>query len=77
VRLRETLGGRWLTAEFRMGDLLTFPMYTVHASLDNQTDRIRLSTDSRYQSAAEPADPRWIGEQPIAHGVAGRRGRIC
>lgn len=77
VRLRETLGGRWLTTEFRMGDLLTFSMFTVHASLDNQTDRIRLSSDSRYQSAAEPADPRWVGEEPIAHGVAGRRGRIC
>lgn len=77
VRLREKLGGRWLTADYRMGDLLTFPMFTVHASLDNQTDRIRLSTDSRYQSAAEPADPRWVGEQPIAHGATGRRGRIC
>jgi ectoine hydroxylase-related dioxygenase (phytanoyl-CoA dioxygenase family) len=77
VQLREKLGGRWLTNEFRMGDLLTFAMFTVHASLDNQTDRIRLSTDSRYQSAADPADPRWVGEQPIAHGVTGRRGRIC
>ncbi len=77
ARLRETLGGRWLTTDYRMGDLLTFSMFTIHASLDNQTDRIRLSTDTRYQSADEPADPRWVGEQPIAHGVAGRRGRIC
>jgi hypothetical protein len=77
VRLRDTLGGHWLTAEFRMGDLLTFGMFTLHASIDNQTDRVRLSSDSRYQLASEPADERWIGEQPIAHGVAGRRGRIC
>lgn len=77
VRLRQTLGGRWLTAEYRMGDLLTFGMYTLHASLDNQTDRIRLSSDSRYQLASEPADGRWVGEQPIGHGLGGRRGRIC
>jgi len=31
--LRERLGGRWLTSEYRMGDLLVFGMRTVHASL--------------------------------------------
>jgi ectoine hydroxylase-related dioxygenase (phytanoyl-CoA dioxygenase family) len=78
VRLREQLGGRWLTApNYRMGDVLVFSMRTVHASLDNPSNRIRLSSDTRYQRADEPADERWIGEQPIAHGVAGKRGRIC
>ena len=77
VRLREKLGGRWLTAEYRMGDLLTFGMFTVHASLDNQSDRVRISSDSRYQLASEPADHRWLGEAPIGHGLAGKRGRIC
>jgi hypothetical protein len=77
VSLRAKLGGRWLTTEYRAGDLLTFTMATVHAALDNYTDRIRLSSDSRYQPAAEPADERWIGENPIAHGRAGKRGRIC
>jgi ectoine hydroxylase-related dioxygenase (phytanoyl-CoA dioxygenase family) len=76
-RLREKLSGRWLTTEFRAGDLLTFGMFTIHASLDNQSDRVRLSSDSRYQLASEPADERWVGEQPMAHGPAGRRGRIC
>ncbi|MBV9848148.1 MAG: phytanoyl-CoA dioxygenase family protein, partial [Armatimonadetes bacterium] len=47
--LRRRLGGRWLSADFRMGDLLTFTLATVHASLDNHSDRIRLSSDSRYQ----------------------------
>ncbi len=60
-----------------MGDLLTFRMNTVHASLDNRSDRIRLSTDTRYQLASEPVDERWVGENPIAHGPAGRRGMIC
>jgi len=75
--LREKLGGRWLTAEFRAGDIVTFPMHLVHASLDNATDRIRLSTDTRYQRASEPADERWIGANPPGHSTAGKRGRIC
>ena len=77
VSLREKLGGRWLTTAFEAGDLLTFSMHTVHASLDNQSDRIRISSDSRYQPASLPADERWVGENPIGHGLAGKRGRIC
>jgi hypothetical protein len=77
VTLREKLGGRWLTAEYRMGDLLTFTMATVHASLDNHSNHIRFSSDSRYQLASEPADERWIGENPSLHGSAAKRGRIC
>jgi hypothetical protein len=75
--LQEKLGGRWLTTSFRAGDILTFPMQTVHASLDNPSRRIRLSTDSRYQPASLPADERWIGEKPVGHSLAGKRGRIC
>ena len=77
VRLRAKLGGRWLTAEYSAGDVLIFSMYTVHASLDNHSNRIRLSSDSRYQLASEPADERWIGENPIAHGPEAKRGMIC
>ncbi|MEQ7006688.1 phytanoyl-CoA dioxygenase family protein [Actinopolymorpha sp. B17G11] len=77
VRLREEFGGRWLTTEFRAGDLLTFSIYLVHASLDNRSDRIRLSSDSRYQLASEPVDDRWIGEAPVAHGPDAKRGLIC
>ena len=77
VTLREKLGGRWLTAEYRMGDLLTFGMATIHTGLDNHSDRIRLSSDSRYQLASEAVDERWIGANPISHGRAGKRGRIC
>lgn len=75
--LREKLGGRWLTTSFQAGDLVTFPMHMVHASLDNPTDRVRLSSDSRYQPASQPADERWVGEKPIGHSLAGKRGRIC
>lgn len=77
VLLRKKLGGRWLTTEYEAGDLLVFSMYTIHTSLDNHSDRIRLSSDSRYQLASEPVDDRWIGEHPIGHSRAGKRGRIC
>jgi ectoine hydroxylase-related dioxygenase (phytanoyl-CoA dioxygenase family) len=75
--LRERIGGRWLTGEYRMGDLLTFTSYTLHASLDNRSDRIRLSSDSRYQLASDPVDERWIGDSPVGHGAGGKRGLIC
>lgn len=75
--LREKLGGRWLTTEFEAGDLLTFTMRTVHASLDNQSDRYRMSTDTRYQPASLPIDERWIGEDRTRHSHASKRGRIC
>ena len=41
IAVREELEGRWLTAEYQMGDLLVFCMYLLHASSDNQTDCIR------------------------------------
>lgn len=76
--LRDKFGGRWLTTEYRAGDFLTFGMFLVHASLDNRTsNRLRLSSDSRYQRASEPIDDRWIGANPPGHGTAGKRGRIC
>lgn len=80
--LRRRFGGRWLTApEYRMGDVLIFTMATVHASIDNQSPFLRLSSDSRYQRADAPIDDRWIagpsGEPPINHTLAAKRGRIC
>lgn len=77
VTLQKKLGGRWLTAEFRAGDALVFSMQTIHASLDNQSNRFRLSSDSRYQLASEPADERWVGPDVIGHSDAGKRGKIC
>ncbi len=76
--IRDKFGGRWLTTEFRAGDFITFGMFLVHASLDNRTpNRLRISSDSRYQRASEPIDERWIGANPPGHTTAGKRGRIC
>ena len=81
VALREEWGGRWLTADYRMGDVLVFTMRTVHAGTDNHTGGIRLSTDSRYQRADAPVDERWVrgehGEDPVGHGLAAKVGKIC
>jgi uncharacterized protein YdhG (YjbR/CyaY superfamily) len=77
IGVRQELGGRWLSTEYKTGDLLIFSMFTLHASLDNCTNRVRLSTDSRYQLASEAVDERWIGENPIAHGPDAKRGLIC
>ncbi len=78
VTLRKKLGGRWLTADWKMGDLITFKMNLIHGSLDNRThDRLRLSSDTRYQLTSLPVDERWIGPEPIGHSLAGKRGRIC
>jgi hypothetical protein len=77
-RMPATYGGRWLTVpHWHPGDFITFRMDMVHASLDNQSDRIRLSTDTRYQPAADPVDMRWIGENPPGHSQAGKLGRVC
>ena len=77
VKLRQNLGGRWLTADFRASDMLVFSMFTVHTSLDNHSDRIRISSDTRYQLASEPVDERWVGEHPPAHGPSIKQGMIC
>jgi hypothetical protein len=77
VSLRQRYGGRWLTAEFKAGDVLIFGMFTIHGSLDNHSRQIRLSSDSRYQLASESIDERWVGKNPIGHSAAGKRSRIC
>jgi len=77
IALREELNSRWLTTDYELGDLLVFSMYTMHASMDNLTNRLRLSTDTRYQLASEPVDERWIGDNPIAHGPGAKKGIIC
>lgn len=77
VTLRNNLGGRWLTTEYSMGDVLIFSVHLVHASLDNQSSQFRLSTDSRYQRADQPIDDRFIGEGPYGHVGSAKRGRVC
>ena len=75
--LPHRLESRWLMSDYRAGDLLIFTMHTMHSAGDNHTDRVRISSDTRYQRADEPIDERWIGSDPIAHGLGGKRGLTC
>ncbi len=70
VSLAKERGARLLSANFRAGDVLVFPMFTLHGSLDNQSPigRVRLSSDARYQLASDAVDERWVGENPVGHG---------
>lgn len=44
----------WVTGDYQQGDVLIFHSLMLHRALDNQTDRMRISVDYRYQSAREP-----------------------
>jgi len=74
---QDDIGGRWLTAAFEPGDLLTFTPLTLHGSTDNRSNRVRISIDTRYQPQDEPMDRRWEGTTTIGHGSPALRGRIC
>jgi ectoine hydroxylase-related dioxygenase (phytanoyl-CoA dioxygenase family) len=69
-KLQSRFGGRWLSTDFKAGDVLCFGMHMLHGALDNRSPvgRCRLTSDSRYQSVNEPFDERWNGARPIAHG---------
>lgn len=70
VALQNELGGRWLTTDFRAGDVLCFSIYLAHAALDNRSPigRCRLTSDTRYQLLGEPLDERWNGDISNPHG---------
>jgi len=59
--------GKWATTNYRAGDVVVFTLKTMHASLDNQTNRYRVSCDVRWQLKSEPVDDRWMGEPPKMH----------
>ncbi|MBP3966121.1 phytanoyl-CoA dioxygenase family protein [Paenibacillus lignilyticus] len=65
--ITEKFGGKWATTEFRAGDVLIFGMFLMHCSLENTTNHYRLSVDTRYQSASDKIDERWIGKKPKGH----------
>jgi hypothetical protein len=54
-----TLGGRWLWTDYRAGDVVLHSPHTVHASLDDVSDVMRLSADVRFRRRGAVADERW------------------
>ena len=65
----DVLGVKWGSTAFNAEDIILFGMYFMHGSLDNQTDHIRLSSDTRYQAADEPVDERHMGATPDAYPI--------
>jgi ectoine hydroxylase-related dioxygenase (phytanoyl-CoA dioxygenase family) len=65
--VQRQFGLRWLTTDFRAGDVCIFTMFTMHGTLDNTSQSIRLSADTRFQLASEEIDDRWVGEDPVGH----------
>jgi ectoine hydroxylase-related dioxygenase (phytanoyl-CoA dioxygenase family) len=57
--LADLTGKRWLSTDFKAGDVVIHSPTIVHASTDPQIDLMRVSTDIRFQRAGSPADPRW------------------
>jgi hypothetical protein len=55
---------RRASSDFHAGDILVFSAYLMHAPLTNTTDRLRFSTDTRYQLASQPQDMRHMGPIP-------------
>jgi len=48
-----------------MGDVMIFGMRLLHCSVANETNRFRLSCDTRYQLAAEKVDERWADKNSV------------
>lgn len=58
-RTASALGGRWLWADYRAGDVALHSPHMVHASLDDQSDVMRLSADVRFRRRDAAPDERW------------------
>ena len=67
LEVTERFGGRWETTNFRAGDVLVFPPFTMHCALENTTERYRISSDSRFQPAADPVDRRFMNNTEPEH----------
>ena len=54
IEIKDPLEGRWVSADFAVGDVLLFHSMTVHKGLPNRSDKLRMSMDVRYQLVSEP-----------------------
>ncbi len=52
---------RWLVADYAAGDMVVHTSYIIHAATQNNSgeNRLRLSTDIRYQRIRDEIDARW------------------
>ncbi len=61
VEMADRFESRWLVADYEAGDMVVHSPYMIHAATQNRDplNRMRLSTDIRYQCSKDPIDPRW------------------
>ncbi len=61
MTIAEGNGSRWLVADYEAGDMVVHSPYMVHAATANYDplNRVRLSTDIRYQRVRDEIDVRW------------------
>eukprot|EP00697_Spironema_sp_BW2_P007896 gnl/Spiro4/22339_TR10995_c0_g1_i1.p1 gnl/Spiro4/22339_TR10995_c0_g1~~gnl/Spiro4/22339_TR10995_c0_g1_i1.p1 ORF type:complete len:406 (-),score=37.78 gnl/Spiro4/22339_TR10995_c0_g1_i1:136-1353(-) len=68
--LSPTWSPEFLTHRFRPGDVVLFPLKTLHGSAVNRTNNWRLSCDVRFQPLSHPVDKRWVrNEAGVIPGV--------
>lgn len=61
VEMADRFKSRWLIADYEAGDMVIHSPYMIHAATQNHDplDRMRLSTDIRFQRIDDPIDQRW------------------
>lgn len=61
VDMAERFESRWLIADYEVGDMVIHSPYMIHAATQNNDplQRMRLSTDIRFQRITDPIDQRW------------------
>jgi ectoine hydroxylase-related dioxygenase (phytanoyl-CoA dioxygenase family) len=59
--LADRFDTRWLVADFEAGDVAFHSPYMIHAATQNESteERMRLSTDIRFQRVRDEIDARW------------------
>lgn len=60
--LAERSGKRWLYTNFRAGDVIAHSPFIVHASVNTDTELMRVSIDVRFMRAGTRIDPRWCSD---------------
>ena len=61
VEMADRFNSRWLIADYEAGDMVVHSPYMIHAASQNHDplNRMRLSTDIRYQRINDLIDQRW------------------
>jgi hypothetical protein len=67
-QLADVTGQRWLWADFEASDLVVHSPFIIHASVNSETDLMRVSMDIRYRPRDVPSDPRWADDWSATDG---------